>query len=117
MRPPSLWLLGFAVGIAGIPMASYVAFPGMIVLGLLALALVRSRSVALFGGLSLAVGAWFSFLEWRTVANCDAFNRRGGGSCTIIDPAPSVLIPLLFLALGVALSAYGLLRDRPREAA
>ena len=116
MRPPSLWLLGFAVGTAGIPMASYVAFPGVIVLGLFALALVRSRSVALFGGLSLAVGAWFSFLEWRSVANCDAFNR-GGGSCTIIDPAPSVLIPLLFLALGVALSAYGLLRDRPREVA
>ena len=91
-------------------MAAYVPVVGVIVLGLLAIALVRGRSASLFGGLSLAVGVWFAFLEWRSVANCDAMNV-GGGSCTILDPAPGAVIPLLFLAAGVAVSAYGLLRD------
>jgi hypothetical protein len=109
MSPATLWLLGLAVGTTGVPMASYSPIIGVALLGLLAAALVRSRSVALFGGLSFAVGVWFSFLEWRSVEQCASFDRNGG-FCEILDPGPGASIPLLFLVVGVALSAYGLLR-------
>ena len=112
MRPASLLLLGFAVGVAGTLLMLEIPILGAPTLGLIAFALIRLRSAAPYGGLCLAVGVLFAFLDWRSVEQCESFNRSGG-FCEMLDPAPHALIALLFLGLGVALSAYGLLRRSP----
>ena len=111
MRPASLWLLGFLVGVAGTLVSLEVGVLGLALYAFMVLTLVSTRSVAPFGGASLATGIWFSYAQWQSVAQCEAFNAHGG-FCEIYDAWIGGVIAAGFLVVGVSLSAYALLRAR-----
>lgn len=106
------WLLGFAVGVAGTLVALEVGVLGLLMYGFMVLMLVSTRSVAPFGGASMATGIWFAFAWWRSLAQCRAINENGG-FCEIYDPWVGGVIAAGFLVVGVLLSAYGVLKGWP----
>ena len=87
-------------------------------LGLLVVAAVAVPTVAprpnrsYTGGLLLAVGAWWLYLDRQMTERCVAMNGPNGSCQVLADPVLPVI--LLMLAVGVILTTMTL---RPRRAA
>ncbi len=110
MRPASAWLLGVAVGIAGTLPPIELGVLGLLLYVAMIVTLLATRRVAAFGGASFGTGVWFSLLWSQSLERCDAFNRNGG-FCQVYNASTGAAIATSFLVLGIALSAYGLLRS------
>jgi hypothetical protein len=107
-RPPVAWVIGLAVGALGTWLTLLLMPFGLLVYVLVAVALVLvGHRAALGGGMLLASGLWFVYLDRSMTATCEAMNSRGG-FCEVIDPMPSQLMALGFAVAGGLLSIYAL---------
>jgi hypothetical protein len=110
------WLFGAVVGITllGVMMFSPIAFPlAFVVLVVLA---VRSPERAAFGGGALIpTGLWFLYALRVAVERCAAANGPRG-SCEIYGVPEQAIAMGLYVAIGIGLTAYALVRSRSARA-
>ena len=108
MPPLTAWLAGLAVGAVATWLTLLLLPYGLLLYVLVAVALILvGPRVALGGGMLLATGLWFVYLDRSMTAACEAMNTRGG-FCEVIDPMPSQLMALGFVVAGVLFSVYAL---------
>ena len=109
LHPTAAWVLGLVWGVVGTLAALYVPLYGVLMYAVLAAALVlRARArAAVGGGLLLATGVWFAYLDQSMTAQCEAMNTANG-SCTVVDANGQLIPALTFVLVGAALSVYAL---------
>ena len=108
MPPLTAWLVGFVVGVVATWLTLLLMPYGLLVYVLVAVALILvGPRAALGGGMLLATGLWFVYLDRSMTAQCEAWNTRGG-FCEVINPMPSQLMALGFVVAGALFSIYAL---------
>jgi hypothetical protein len=112
VRRIALWVVGaFLAG-------AFIAGPGLLPLGIGALATFMIGAVALrgperaalAGGAATVLGALFLSAVSQSIESCARFNRQPGGRCEMGDGTPFVVIALLFLGMGLALTILAVRR-------
>jgi hypothetical protein len=106
------WLFGALVGITllGVMMFSPIAFP--LALAVLVVLVVRSPERAAFGGGALIpTGLWFLYELRAAVERCAAANGPRG-SCEIYGVPEQAIAMGLYVAVGIALTVYAVIRSR-----
>ena len=109
------WLAGAALAAVLLSLAmrtSLVALVGIIVVALFAL---RSPERAAFGGGAIVLtGAVFLYFVRDSFERCANFDRvaRPTGGCTAYGVEEQVIAMALYLLVGIALTAYAVLRPR-----
>jgi hypothetical protein len=105
-RPLSSWIIGLAVGALGTWLTLLLLPFGLLVYVLVAVALVLvGPRAALGGGMLLATGLWFVYIDRSMKATCEAMNTAQG-FCEVIDPTTTLILALSFVVAGVFLSLY-----------
>lgn len=106
------WLFGAVVGITvlGVMMFSPITFP--LAFAVLVVLIIRSpERAALGGGALIPTGLWFLYALREAVARCAAANGPNG-SCQIYGVPEQTIAMGLYVAVGVGLTAYAVLRSR-----
>jgi hypothetical protein len=117
--PPwvSWWLFGAVVGIM---LLSVVIFSTLVVpLALAALVVLATRSperAAFGGGALIPTGLWFLYGLWTAVDRCAEIDRSRTGSCSIYGVNEQAIAMVLYVAVGVGLTAYAAFRRRRPQA-
>jgi hypothetical protein len=117
MSPFRLWAIGVVLGVAAalvVPYTfSYYGVPFLVAIGLaLTAALLRPRPAGSAGYLT-AVGALWLLTLQRTTEQCAELNRQPNASCQMGDNSLLVLVGLLLLGAGLALTALLFVSRRP----
>lgn len=111
----SWWLAGAALGVVllGLALTSSLVVP----VGVVALALLVLRSperAAFGGGATVVTGAAFLYSVRVSVERCAELDRvsRPNGGCTMSGVEEQLIAMVLYLLVGVGLTAYAALRTR-----
>jgi hypothetical protein len=108
MPPLTAWLVGLTVGIVATWLTLLLMPYGLLVSVLVAVALILvGPRAALGGGMLLATGLWFVYIDRSMKATCEAMNTAQG-FCEVIDPTTTLILALSFVVAGVFLSLYAL---------
>jgi hypothetical protein len=105
----TMWILGFIAGLATVVVTEFLFTLGIAMM--VVVSLLRPRPAAA-GGACVAWGGAFLIAMWQAADRCAAFNRQPNASCTMGDNTPFAIVGVAVLALGLALSAYAILRAR-----
>jgi hypothetical protein len=105
-RRLAFWPVGSLLALAFASMAGGPALGGMALLTFVVIlfSLRGPARAALAGGAGTALGALFLFFTQQAIEHCAQFNRQPGGSCSMGDSTPYVLVATVYVALGLALS-------------
>jgi len=107
------WLFGGFAG-SGLLFATTrfsLVFP--LVIAVLVVLVIRSPERAAFGGGAIIpTGAWFLYQLRAAVERCAEMDRSPSGSCEIYGVEEQALAMGLYVAVGLGLTAYAVLRPR-----
>lgn len=117
MSPFRLWAIGVVLGVAAALVLPYTfslyGVPLLVAIGLaVTAALLRPRPAGSAGYLT-AVGALWLLTLQRTTEQCAELNRQPNASCQMGDNSLLVLVGLLLLGAGLALTALLFVSLRP----
>jgi hypothetical protein len=107
------WLFGAFAALALLfaTMRSVFVFP--LVIAVLVVLLIRSPERAAFGGGAMVpTGLWFLYELRAAVERCADTDRSPSGSCSIYGVEEQALAMGLYVAVGIGLTAYAVLRPR-----
>jgi hypothetical protein len=108
MPPLMAWLVGLAVGVVATWLSLLLMPYGLLVYVLVTVALILvGPRAALGGGMLLATGSWFVYIDRSMKATCEAMNTSQG-FCEVIDPTRTLVLALSFVVVGALLSVYAL---------
>jgi len=111
------WLFGAIVGIALLSVAIFSTLVFPLALAALVVLAVRSPERAAFGGGGLIpTGLWFLYGLRAAVERCAEIDRSPSGSCSIYGVNEQAIAMVLYVSVGVGLTAYAAFR-RPRPQA
>jgi hypothetical protein len=112
-----LWSIGLVLGVVAslvLPYTfSYYGLPLVIAIGLAVTAAVLRPRPAGAGGYLTAVGALWLLTLQRTTAQCDELNRQPNASCQMGDNSLLVLVGVLVIGAGLALTTLLVVSRRP----
>ena len=113
----SWWLFGAFAG-CGLLFATTrfsLVFP--LVIAVLVVLVIRSPERAAFGGgAMIPTGGWFVYQLRAAVERCAEMDRSPSGSCEIYGVAEQGFAMILYVLVGLGLTAYAALRPRLRRA-
>jgi len=106
------WVVGALIGVtfALTPSLLPLSAAALVTFVVAVLALRGQARFALTGGAGTTLGLLFLYLTQRSIESCAQFNRQPGGRCEMGDSTPFIVIALLFLLAGLALSLLALRR-------
>lgn len=107
------WLFGAfaACGLLFATMRTLLVFP--LIVAVLIVLVLRSRERAAFGGGALVpTGLWFLYELRAAVERCAEMDRSPSGSCAIYGVEEQALAMGLYVAVGIGLTAYAVMRPR-----
>ncbi len=114
-RPLTAWLIGLAVGALATWLTLLLMPFGLLVYVLVALALILvGDRAALGGGMLLATGLWFVYIDRSMKATCEAMNTAQG-FCEVIDPTTTLVLALSFVVAGAVLSLYCVAKAKAKQ--
>jgi hypothetical protein len=108
MPPLTAWLVGLAVGVVATWLTLLLMPYGLLVYVVVAVALILvGPRAALGGGMLLATGLCFLYVDRSMKAACEARNTAQG-FCEVIDPTTTLVLALSFVVAGLLFSVYAL---------
>jgi hypothetical protein len=115
MPPLTAWLVGLAVGVVATWLTLLLMPFGLLLSVLVAVALILvGPRAALGGGMLLATGVWFVYIDRSMKATCDAMNTAQG-FCEVIDPTTTLVLALSFVVAGALLSVYCVAKAKQQD--
>jgi len=110
------WLFGAVVGASLLFSVTRNIFALPLIFAILVVLAVRSpERAALGGGALIPTGLWFLYALRVAVEQCAAANGPRG-SCEIYGVPEQAVAIGLYVAVGIGLTAYAVLRSRPARA-
>jgi hypothetical protein len=107
------WLFGAfaACGLLFATMRTLLVFP--LIVAVLVILVMRSPERAAFGGGAMvSTGLWFLYELRAAVERCAEMDRSPSGSCAIYGVEEQGLAMVLYVAVGIGLTAHAVLRQR-----